>query len=96
MEHPNDLKILSERTGITDEHKLSLLTRYAMHIDIENKKYNPTGHKTASDIIENLLIGSLEPVKNMSVPRGTLFADIGTGAGIRESQLQIKIPKQTA
>jgi len=82
VEHPSDIKDLLSRTGIIDKPKLNLLLRYAEAIHSENMKYNLTGHKTLVEIIDNLIIGSLEPIKNINVPRGTLFADIGTGAGI--------------
>ena len=82
MEHLSNLKLISERTGITDERKLALLESYGETIHDENKKYNLTGHKTLTDLIENLIIGSLEPLSGINVPRGTLFADLGTGAGI--------------
>jgi len=79
VEHLIDI---SSRTGIIDKHKQSLLIKYAEVIFSENKKYNLTGHKTLTDIIENLITGSLEPLLNVNVPRGTLFADLGTGSGI--------------
>ena len=90
MEHLSNTEQLYSRTGITDSKKLSLLTAYAEAIHTENLKYNLTGHKTLSDIIDNLIIGSLEPVKNFNVPRGTLFGDLGTGAGIPGIPLAIK------
>ncbi len=90
MEHLNDIEHLSAKTGITDNHKLTLLTAYANAIHQENMKFNLTGHKTLAEIIENLIIGSLEPVKNLDVPRGTLFGDLGTGAGIPGIPLAIK------
>lgn len=58
------------------------LSTYAELVFKTNKEFNLTGHKTIHDIINNLIIGSLEPFVLMNVPRGTLFADIGTGAGI--------------
>lgn len=90
MEHLSNTDLISSRTGITDSKKLSLLASYAEAIYTENLKYNLTGHKNLSDIIENLIIGSLEPVKNLNVPRGTLFGDLGTGAGIPGIPLAIK------
>ena len=82
MEHLYDLHTLSSRTGIADKSKLLSLLSYANSIFLENKKFNLTGHKNLSDIIENLIIGSLEPIKYIDVPRGTFFADLGTGSGI--------------
>lgn len=90
MEHLSNTDQLSSRTGITDPKKLSLLTAYAEAIHLENLKFNLTGHKTLNDIIDNLIIGSLEPVKNLNVPRGTLFGDLGTGAGIPGIPLAVK------
>ncbi len=90
MEHLSNLKLLSERTGITDEIKLSILESYGEAIHGENKKYNLTGHKTLQEVIENLIIGSLEPLSSIIVPRGTLFADLGTGAGIPGVPFAIK------
>ncbi len=90
MEHLSDIKIISERTGITDKHKLSLLENYGNAIHSENMKYNLTGHKTLTDVIENLIIGSIEPLISVNVPRGTFFADLGTGAGIPGVPFAIK------
>jgi 16S rRNA (guanine527-N7)-methyltransferase len=90
VEHPIDIRQLSERTGIAEHGKLLQLRTYAEQIYSENMKYNLTGHKTLDEIIENLIIGSLEPVKYIDVPRGTLFGDLGTGAGIPGIPLAIK------
>lgn len=90
MEHLTDLSVLSQKTGINDNKKLSLLVNYAKEIYSENKKFNLTGHKTLEDIINNLIIGSLEPLIDINVPRGTLFADIGTGSGIPGIPIAIK------
>lgn len=59
-----------------------LLLHYAHQIYLSGKKFNLTGLKNEQDIVEKLIIGSLDPVLGMNVPRGTLFVDIGTGAGI--------------
>ena len=90
MEHLTDIARISDKTGIADSNKLSLLLSYAEAIHTENMKYNLTGHKTLTEIIDNLIIGSLEPVKDLDVPRGTLFGDMGTGAGIPGIPLAIK------
>ncbi len=90
MEHLYDFSILSERTGIIDNSKLLLLIKYADAIFNENKNFNLTGHKSLSDIIENLIIGSLEPIKHLNVPRGTFFADLGSGSGIPGVPISIK------
>ena len=90
MEH--DFEILSQKTGITDRSKLNILLAYAELIYHENKKFNLTGHKTLFEIINNLIIGSLHPVIKMNVPRGTFFADLGTGAGVPGVPLAVKYP----
>ncbi|MCL2154303.1 MAG: 16S rRNA (guanine(527)-N(7))-methyltransferase RsmG [Leptospirales bacterium] len=90
MEHLPDLNSLFQTAGIDNPYMQSLMIKYANEIFNENKKFNLTGHKTLLNIIENLFINSLLPVKNLDVPRGTLFADIGTGAGIPGIPLAIK------
>lgn len=58
------------------------LLAYANIIQETNKKFNLTGIKTIEGIVRNLIIGSIEPVIHLNVPRGTIYADIGSGAGI--------------
>ena len=60
----------------------ALLLHYTHKIYLSGKKFNLTGLKNEQDILEKLVIGSLDPVFSMNVPRGTLFIDIGSGAGI--------------
>jgi 16S rRNA (guanine527-N7)-methyltransferase len=62
--------------------KERVLLAYAESIYVTNKKYNLTGYKTVPDIIQHLIIESIDPILSVNVPRGTIFADIGTGAGI--------------
>lgn len=72
-----------ERNGIIiDEARESRMIAYAELIHETNKKFNITGFKTLDDIVANLILGSIDPLVSMNVPRGTVFADIGTGAGI--------------
>ncbi len=47
-----------------------------------NQSINITGLKDIESIYSELVIESIEPLKNIDVPRGTLFVDIGSGAGI--------------
>lgn len=58
------------------------LVRYAFLLHDQNRKMNLTAFKTVEEIISNLIIGSLDPLSLMRVPRGTRFVDIGTGSGI--------------
>jgi 16S rRNA (guanine527-N7)-methyltransferase len=58
------------------------LVRYALLLHDQNRKINLTAFKTIEEIISNLIIGSLDPLCRMRVPRGTRFVDIGTGSGI--------------
>ena len=62
--------------------KEKLLWEYAELVYHANKRFNLAGLKTRDDILINLVLGSIEPLLHLDVPRGTLFADIGTGAGI--------------
>ena len=55
---------------------------YADELFLRSKQFNLTGFKTRKEILENLVFGSIDPLLGMNVPRGTLFADIGTGSGI--------------
>lgn len=58
------------------------LVRYATLLHDSNRKMNLTAFKTIAEIISNLIIGSLDPLLRMRVPRGTRFVDVGTGSGI--------------
>lgn len=69
--------------------QIEKLMQYALYLSAENLKYNLTGHKTIEDILENLIGGSLLPLPLLNVPRGTYFADLGTGAGIPGIPLSI-------
>ncbi len=82
MEH-NALRLWAEDNNVTlSKQKERRLLLYAQMIYAAGRKFNITGLKTQQDIISKLIIGSLDPIISMNVPRGTLFADIGTGAGI--------------
>ncbi len=82
MEHELLLEWKNKNGLILDSGKEEKLITYARMIHETNKKFNLTGFKTIKDIIINLIIGSLDPLSSLNVPRGTMFADIGTGAGI--------------
>lgn len=71
----------NQKVTIPDRTERMLMT-FSRMIHETNQKFNLTGLKTLHDIIETLIIGSIEPFVGIKVPRGTVFADIGTGAGI--------------
>ena len=94
--HVEQFKILSTlitRSLPVSKEQADKLTSYALLIHTENQKYNLTGHKTPEEIIDNLIIGSIAPVIKLNVPRGTYFADLGTGAGIPGIPLAVFIEK---
>ena len=67
--------------GLSDE-KTGKLNIYSELIHESNKRFNLTGLKTVEEIRLALIKESLIPFSAINVPRGTLIADIGTGAGI--------------
>jgi len=60
----------------------SKMLDYARMIFETNCKFNLSGHKSFEQIREDLIDNTLADLLPESVPRGTLFADIGTGSGI--------------
>lgn len=82
MEHDIIKTWASDHYISIDAEKESMLVQYAHLLYETNKKFNLTGNTRIDEILRNLILGSLEPVKNLNVPRGTMFADIGSGAGI--------------
>ena len=71
---------------IETKDKLDL---YARMIHESNSRFNLTGLKTLEEIQTVLIAESLFPFEAINVPRGTLIADIGTGAGIPGIPLSI-------
>lgn len=82
MEHDIIKSFVQDHHVKIDAKQESKLLQYAHLLHDTNKKFNLTGMTTIDEILRNLIIGSIEPLKGLSVPRGTLFADIGSGAGI--------------
>jgi 16S rRNA (guanine527-N7)-methyltransferase len=82
VEH-SELKTWALDHSITLDAKVEQkLLAYANLLHETNKKYNLTGIPSINGIVHTLIIGSLDPVIRLNVPRGTLYADIGSGAGI--------------
>ncbi len=91
MEHYNlTREILSEFSTITDD-QIRLLSLYADEINAKNSLFNLTGHQSIELILTDLIKNSIAPLIKMNVPRGTSFADLGTGAGIPGIPLAIVI-----
>lgn len=82
VEHDLLATWLESRNAQMDTGSVCTLNEFARMIFDTNQQYNLTGLKTVADIIATLIIGSLEPFISFKVPRGTIFADIGTGAGV--------------
>ena len=74
------------------EGTAGLLVRYAGLVVEANMRHNLTGCSTAMEALETLVIASLEPLGRLDVPRGTRFADIGSGAGVPGIPLAIALP----
>ncbi len=75
--------------GIKCKEKQGKLDLYARMIYESNSRFNLTGLKTLEEIQTVLIADSLSPFAAINVPRGTLIADIGTGAGIPGIPLSI-------
>jgi 16S rRNA (guanine527-N7)-methyltransferase len=67
---------------VIDDAKIELLTQYGSLLHEANRKFNLTGLKNEKDIMRELILKSIEPFIHLNVPRGTMFMDVGTGAGI--------------
>lgn len=78
---------------ITDPVKVDQLITYASLVHETNQKFNLTGFQTVEDIIKGLIIESYRPVSGLVVPRGTLFADIGSGSGVPGVVLGVMYPE---
>ena len=79
--------------GINDKNTEASLDKYAGLLHKYNNRFNLTGLKTVEEIQEVLIAGSIFPFRAINVPRGTLMADIGTGAGIPGIPLSIIMQK---
>jgi 16S rRNA (guanine527-N7)-methyltransferase len=71
-----------ERDIVITDDQVEMLSTYVEMIYEENKVTNVTGFKDKGTILETLVLGSIETMTALGVPRGTRFIDVGTGAGI--------------
>jgi 16S rRNA (guanine527-N7)-methyltransferase len=76
------LEWLSVRKIDLNKATMDKMLVFAEMIHSTNQKFNLTGLKTKDEILTELILKSIEPVCDIIVPRGTRFADIGSGAGI--------------
>jgi 16S rRNA (guanine527-N7)-methyltransferase len=65
-----------------EEIKEYKLKKLAEMIFEKRGQINLTGFKNINDIYNKLVMESIEPLMEINVPRGTSFADIGSGSGI--------------
>ncbi len=68
--------------GFKDNEIVSKLKQYAAMVSEASGMFNLTGFKTIEQIESELVVKSLVPFVGENVPRGTKFADLGTGAGV--------------
>lgn len=70
---------------------IEMLNAYVGLILQTSGRVNITGLRNAEEIAEALILGSIAPLWGLSVPRGTLVVDIGTGAGVPGLPLAISM-----
>lgn len=75
-----------------DEFQLSQLEKLTGFMLEYNKKVNLTRITEPDEIIEKHYIDSILPLTMVELPRGTLCADIGTGAGFPSLPMKIYRP----
>jgi 16S rRNA (guanine527-N7)-methyltransferase len=78
---------------VISEDQIEMLSGYADMIYEENKMNNMTGLKERGDILETLVLESLDAMSALGVPRGTRYIDVGTGAGIPGIPTAILFPE---
>jgi 16S rRNA (guanine527-N7)-methyltransferase len=76
-----------------EQTKTKKLFKYAELIHDFNQKKNITGFSTAEEIYNQLILTSFLDLDKFNVPRGTLFADLGSGNGVPGLVLGIMFPQ---
>lgn len=75
-----------------DEEQLAKLEQLTVFMLDYNQKINLTRITEPNEIIEKHYIDSILPLTMVDIPRGTLCADIGTGAGFPSLPMKIYRP----
>ena len=75
-------KWLSERKASLTTETIDKMLLLAKLIHETNMKFNLTGLKTKAEILSELILKSIDPLCDITVPRGTSFVDLGTGSGV--------------
>lgn len=75
-----------------DEEQLAKLEQLTVFMLDYNQKINLTRITEPNEIIEKHYIDSILPLTMVEIPRGTLCADIGTGAGFPSLPMKIYRP----
>jgi len=88
------LKTWADGKRITDlEVCETKFLEYASMILKSNKRFNLTGNQNLEQILEDLIIGSLDPLPELNIAPGSSFIDIGTGGGIPGIPAGIFLPE---
>lgn len=81
------------RNIVISHEKEEKLILYSALIEETNRKFNISGYKKKDDIIKQLILGSVEPLCDIIVPRGTSFIDLGSGSGVPGIVLGLFFPE---
>lgn len=72
----------TERRIALTAYQIDKLISFVDMVYREKERTNITGLRGKVEMLEKLVLGSIEPLAFLDVPRGTKLVDIGTGAGI--------------
>lgn len=83
MEHHDLIRSIAASGGMElDDRQVEALSRFSEEVFSANRLFNLTGHDSVEKIIRDLVFSSIIPLKQLNVPRGTSFCDLGSGAGV--------------